>query len=139
MTNPFSSARGLLGLVFLGGIALGAWSMRLYFDHTLKSWDPAERFTAQLTADLKLNQDQKRQVAVILTDQKRSMEDLRDRWKADVRLLARGGEDQIARILTPGQTDEFMRQHDRIHGRMDRFLWMTDTSPTALAAVPLLP
>ncbi len=139
MTNPISSARVYWVLIFLGGVALGAWSMRVYFDHTLKRWDPTERFTAQLSADLRLNQDQKRQVAVILTDQKRSMEDLRDKWKADVRLLARGGEDQIARVLTPTQMDEFMRQHDRIHGRMDRFLWLTETAPTALAAVPLLP
>jgi hypothetical protein len=139
MTNPFGGGRSYLTVVFVVGIALGAWAMRVYFDHTLKTWDPAERLTVQLAEDLHLSVDQKRQVAVILTAQKRRMEDTRDKWRSDVRLLARDGEDQIARVLRADQMDAFMHLHDRIHGRMDRFLWTSDSAPTAIAAAPVLP
>jgi hypothetical protein len=126
-------------VIFLVGIALGAWAMRVYFDHTLRVWDPAERLTVQLTEDLGLSAVQKRQVAVILTAQKRRMEDMRDQWRSDVRLLARDGEDQIARVLRNDQMDTFMHRHDSIHGRMDRFLWASDSAPTAIAAAPVAP
>jgi hypothetical protein len=122
-----------LAMTFLVGLGLGAWAMRFYFDRTLGSWDPAQRFTVELGEDLHLDPDQKRKVTAILVGQKRQMEDLRDRWRADVRVLSREGEDQIAGILAPKQLDLFMGLHDRIHGRMDRFLWTSESGPTAVA------
>lgn len=133
MIRALWSPRWFFLLVFLMGLGVGAWGMRLYFDRTLGSWDPVERFAAKLTEDLRLTPAQRRQVGGILTSQRRKMEDLRDRWRGDVRVLSRQGEDQIAGLLTGEQLDTFMRLHDRIHGRMDLFLWASETKPTAVA------
>lgn len=126
-------------LLFLGaglGLAAGAWGMRLYFDRTLGSWSPADRFLVELDGDLRLTADQREKVADILADQKGLMEGLRKEWRVQVETLDRQGEDRIAAVLTPPQMDVFMRLHDRIHGRMDRFLWTTNADPTALAIAP---
>jgi hypothetical protein len=131
--------RGFVLLAFLGGIALGAWAMRFYFNHTLMAWTPAHRFIQLLDQDLNLSADQRGEVAGILAGQRAKMEDLRGLWKTDVRYLDRDGEDQIARLLTPAQMDVFMRKHDEIHGRMDRFLWAAEAGPTALAVAPGTP
>jgi hypothetical protein len=133
MTRFLSNPKTFLAMAFLVGLGLGAWAMRFYFNRTLGSWDLTERFAVQMSEDLNLKADQKRKVTAVLTDQKRRMEDLRDHWRVDVRLLARQGEDQIAGVLSPEQLDVFMRLHDRIHGRMDRFLWTSETGPTAVA------
>ncbi len=124
----------LLGIIF--GLAAGAWAMRLYFDHTLGTWSPADRLLVKLSGDLKLNPDQREKVADILTDQKDRMEGLRRQWRIQVETLDREGEDRIAGVLLPSQMDLFMGQHDQIHGRMDRFLWTTNADPTALAIAP---
>jgi len=139
MSNPRMFTRGFVLLAFLGGIALGAWAMRLYFDHTLMAWTPAHRFIQLLDQDLNLSADQREKVASVLMDQRSRMEDLRSLWKTDVRYLDRDGEDQIARLLTPIQMDLFMCKHDEIHGRMDRFLWSAEAGPTALAVAPGTP
>lgn len=124
---------------FLGaavGLAAGAWAMRLYFDHTLANWSPADRFLVKLSSDLHLTADQREKVVDILADQKDHMEGLRRQWRVQVETLDREGEDRIAGILTPSQMDLFMGIHDQIHGRMDRFLWTTNADPTALAIAP---
>lgn len=127
-------AFSLVGIVF--GLAAGAWAMRFYFDHTLKSWSPADRFVMKLSGDLHLTPDQNEKVADILADQKDRMEALRRQWRIQVETLDREGEDRIAGTLTPAQMDLFMGKHDQIHGRMDRFLWASNTDPTALAIAP---
>jgi len=124
----------LVGAVL--GLAAGAWGMRLYFDHTLRSWSPADRFVIKLSGDLHLTADQNEKVADILADQKDRMEGLRRQWRVQVEALDREGEDRIAGILTPAQMDLFMGIHDQIHGRMDRFLWTSSADPTALAIAP---
>ena len=124
----------LVGVVL--GLAAGAWGMRLYFDHTLKSWSPADRFLVKLSGDLNLTTSQREKVADILADQKARMEGLRKQWRVQVETLDREGEDRIAGTLTPAQMDVFMNTHDQIHGRMDRFLWTSNTDPTALAIAP---
>lgn len=126
----------LLAGVLLGAL-LGAWGMRLYFDRTLGSWNPSERFLAKLTQDLKMNPDQQVKVAGILQSQKESMETLRRQWRFQVFTLDREGEDAIGRVLNDTQTDAFMAQHDRIHGQMDRYLWDMELGPTALALGPV--
>jgi len=133
VTRFFFNPKTFLAMTFLVGLGLGAWTMRFYFDRTLGAWDPTERFTVQLGEDLHLDTDQRRKVTTILTGQKRQMEDLRDHWRADVRVLSRQGEDQITGLLRPEQLDNFMRMHDLIHGRMDRFLWTSESGPTAVA------
>lgn len=132
MNKPFVFA--LLGVAL--GLAAGAWAMRLYFDHTLKSWSPADRLLVKLSGDLNLNADQREKVGDILADQKSRMEALRRQWRIQVETLDREGEDHIAGTLTPAQMDLFVRMHDQIHGRMDRFLWTTNAEPTALAIAP---
>lgn len=124
----------LVGVVL--GLAAGAWAMRLYFDHTLRAWSPADRFVMKLSGDLRLTPDQNEKVADILADQKNRMEALRRQWRIQVETLDREGEDRIAGILTPAQMDLFMGMHDQIHGRMDRFLWASNADPTALAIAP---
>jgi len=136
MTEPAKSSKSWVLLAFLVGIALGAGAMRVYFTHTIGTWTPAHRFTVKLDEDLRLDPEQIRRVDLILLEQRKSMEDLRSVWKADVRLLAREGEDQIASLLTSLQMDAFMKRHDEIHGRMVRFLWITDADPTAIAVSP---
>jgi hypothetical protein len=118
------------------GIALGGWGMRIYFERTLERWDPASRLLVQLDGDLGLAQDQKAKIAGILTGQKERMEEMRRQWKYQVTALGRHGEDAIASVLTPEQADRFTRIHDRIHVRMDRFLWTADTDPTAISMGP---
>lgn len=124
----------ILGIIL--GLAAGAWGMRWYFNHTLLSWNPANRFVVKLDSDLKLTPDQKEKIAGILASQKERMKGLRKDWERQVGTLGREGEDQIAALLTPQQADDFMRLHDEIHGRMVRFLWASDSSPTALAIAP---
>ena len=128
-----------LFLILIGilvGVAAGAWTMRIYFDRTLVAWNPADRFLFQLTEDLQLTADQRAKVSDILARQKDRMEDLRKQWRFEVVTLDRQGEDEIAGLLTTNQTDKFMRAHDQIHGRMDRFLWTTSAGPTAIAIAP---
>jgi hypothetical protein len=135
MTDLLRSRRGLV-LTFLLGVALGAGAMRAYFTHTLGTWDPADRFAAKLSNDLGLDAGQRRRIEGVLADQRERMEELRKLWKVDVRLLARDGEDRIADLLTSAQMDVYMKRHDEIHGRMVRFLWVTDSNPTAIAVAP---
>lgn len=125
----------LVVLVLFLGVALGAWGMRLYFNHTLGSWNPSIRFLAQLDADLDLTTGQRGKVSDILSEQKDRMEELRRQWKFQVETLDRQGENQIVQALNPNQTERFMKLHDQIHGRMDRFLWST-SGPTAIAISP---
>lgn len=127
----------LLALGLLFGLGAGAWAMRLYFDRTLSSWDPSQRFLMTLDQDLGLNQEQREKVAIILSEQRARMEARRQTWRLEVRTLGREGEDQIARILDPHQTQIFMKKHDEIHGRMDRFMWATDAGPSAVAVGPV--
>ncbi|HVZ80993.1 MAG TPA: hypothetical protein VHE12_09405 [bacterium] len=124
----------ILGVVL--GLAAGAWAMRFYFDHTLRAWSPADRFILQLAGDLNLTPDQREKAADILADQKDRMEALRKQWRYEVETLDRQGEDRLAGILTPAQMDLYVKAHDKIHGRMDRFLWTSNADPTALAIGP---
>jgi hypothetical protein len=121
----------ILGLAL--GLGVGAWAMRLYFDRTLATWDPTERFVARLGQDLNLDADQREHVALVLAEQKGRMELRRQAWRLEVRTLAREGEDQIARLLTPAQNQRFLALHDQIHGRLDRYLWSSETAPSAVA------
>lgn len=123
-----------LALVLMIGLGLGAWGMRLYYDRTLRRWDPAQRFVAQLDADLGLDEEQKERVALVLAEQKARMEVRRHGWELDVRLLGRQGEDAISGLLKADQAKRFSRLHDQIHGRMERFLWASDAAPSAVAA-----
>jgi hypothetical protein len=130
------TVKTLLAGVLLGAL-LGAWGMRLYFDRTLGSWNPSERFLAKLTQDLRMTPDQQVKVAGILQSQKDRMEILRRQWRFQVFTLDREGEDAIGRVLNDTQTDAFMAQHDQIHGQMDRYLWDMESGPTALALGPV--
>lgn len=133
MLRAISRPGVLLVLGLLLGLGGGAWAMRLYFDRTLSSWDPGQRFLVKLDQDLGLNEEQKERVAIILAEQRARMEARRQTWRLEVRTLSREGEDQIARVLDPRQTQLFMKRHDEIHSRMDRFLWATDAGPSAVA------
>ena len=123
-------------LALLLGMAAGAWGMRFYFEHTLKSWNPAERFLTQLNEDLKLTPQQSVKAGEFLAEQKDRMEELRRNWSFQVISLDRDGEDRLSSLLTPAQMELFMKKHDKIHGRMDRFLWNADSGPTAIAVGP---
>ena len=136
MSEQRKSFGGLILLAFLFGIAAGAGAMRMYFTHTLGSWNPSQRFVAKLDQDLGLDADQRRRMAAVLDGQKERMEELRALWNVDVRILAREGEDLIGASLTAPQLDRFMKAHDEIHGWMTRFLWTTDTGSTAIAVAP---
>lgn len=120
-------------LALLLGLGLGAWSMRLYFDRTLRRWDPARRFVAQLGDDLGLDPVQKQRVAIILAEQKARMEARRRGWALDVSLLGRDGEGAIARLLTPRQAERYAAISDQVHDRMERYLWASQDSSTAVA------
>jgi hypothetical protein len=114
-------------------LGLGAWAMRLYFDRTLRTWSPAERFVLRLGADLDLNAEQRERVGLILAEQKARMEVRRLGWRQEVRVLAREGEEQIARLLSPEQAKGFVKIQDEVHGRFDRYLWTSEQSPSAIA------
>lgn len=120
-------------LTLLLGLGLGAWGMRLYFDHTLRRWDPQQVLEAQLDADLHLSGPQKQAVDVILSTQKARMEARRRAWELDVRVLGRVGEDSIAQLLDPDQSGRFSAAHERIHGSVERFLWSSQDASSAVA------
>lgn len=125
-----------LALVALGlalGLGAGAWAMRVYFQRTLMRWDPAERIVYKLGDDLQLSADQRERVALILAEQKGRMELRRQGWRLEVRTLAREGEAQVARILSPQQAERFARIQDDFHGQLDRYLWSSENGPSAIA------
>ena len=136
MTDSKKTCMSVAVLAFLFGIAAGAAAMRMYFTHTLWTWDPAKRFTQKLDQNLDLTASQRKQVSSILLEQKGRMEELKGVWNVDVRLVARDGEDRIGSVLTAPQLDKFMKTHDEIHGWMTRFLWTSEPSSTALAVSP---
>jgi hypothetical protein len=115
------------------GLGLGAWAMRVYFDRTLRTWSPSERFVLRLGADLDLSAEQRERVGLILAEQKGRMEVRRQGWRQEVRVLAREGEEQIAHLLTAEQARRFAKLQDEVHGRFDRFLWTSEDSPSAIA------
>ena len=133
--------RGIIGpvggacLALILGIGLGAWGMRIYFDRTLRRWDPGQRLVEELDAELGLNAEQRERVAVILADQKARMEERRRGWERDVHVLGRDGEDAIARLLDPRQSERFNALHDPIHGSVERYLWASQGGGRAIAAV----
>jgi hypothetical protein len=120
-------------LALLLGLGLGAWAMRLYFDRTLRHGDPEQRFVAQLTGELGLDDVQQQRVAIVLAEQKARMEARRRGWALDVSLLGRDGEGAIVRLLTPKQAKRYAALSDQVHGRMERFLWASQDSSTAVA------
>lgn len=122
-----------LALALLLGLGLGAWGMRLYFDRTLRRWDPQQVLEAQLDGDLHLSDPQKQAIAVILSTQKARMEERRRAWELDVRVLGREGEDSIAQLLDPAQSGRFSAAHERIHGGVERFLWASQDASSAVA------
>lgn len=120
-----------LGLVL--GLGLGAWGMRVYFQNTLLRWDPAERLVLKLGNDLELSAEQRERLALIIAEQKGRMELRRQAWRLEVRTLARDGEQQLAAILSPAQAERFARIQDGFHGQLDRYLWSSDSGPSAVA------
>lgn len=132
LTRPIVLLALGLGL----GLGAGAWAMRLYFQSTLQRWDPAERLVLQLGAELDLDPEQRERLALILAEQKGRMEQRRQAWRIEVRTLAREGEEQLARLLRPAQTERFVALHDKIHGRFDRYLWASEAAPSAVAIGP---
>jgi len=106
--------------------------MRLYFDRTLRQWDPEQRLVAQLDAELDLSDVQKERISIVLAEQKARMEARRRDWELDVRVLGREGEDAISRLLDPRQAERFSAQHDRIHGSVERYLWASQESSSVV-------
>ena len=132
MSANWRQRLSLLAVALLG-LALGAWGMRWYFQRTLERWDPQQRLVLELGQDLDLDKDQQARLGLVLAEARARMEARRQAWRLDVTGLAREGEDQISRLLKPGQVERFERLHDSIHGRMDSFLWASQQEPTALA------
>jgi hypothetical protein len=131
---PGLKPAGMAALALMLGLGIGAWSMRLYFDRTLRHWDPEQRFVAQLAAELGLDDVQQQRVSIVLAEEKARMEVRRRGWALDVSLLGREGEGAIARLLTPAQAQRYSALSDQVHGRMERFLWASQDSSTAVAA-----
>jgi hypothetical protein len=126
----------LLALGAALGLGAGAWAMRLYFQNTLQRWDPAERLVLQVGSELGLSSEQHERLRLILAEQKGRMELRRRAWRLEVRTLAREGEGQLARLLTPAQAERFVARQDSIHGRIDRYLWASESAPSAVAVGP---
>lgn len=132
MLRGLNRQAGATLLALLLGLGLGAWGMRLYFDRTLRQWDPEQRLVAQLDADLDLSEVQKERISIVLAEQKARMEARRMDWELDVRVLGREGEDAIARLLDAKQAARFSAQHERIHGSVERYLWASQGSSSVV-------
>lgn len=118
------------------GMAVGAWGMRLYFDHTLASWDGGQRLVAHLSHELELDVKQRLRVAQILAENKDKADSLRRQRNREVVLLGRRIQDQIAMGLNREQVKKLQTINDNVHSRLVRYLWSEEKGPTALAIAP---
>lgn len=111
-------ALGLIILVFLLGVALGAVGHSIADRRVLgaRTQPPAPflqprpnplRAVARLTADLKLTPDQQKQITDILADTQRRYDAVHDQMNPEFQQIREQGREQIRQVLTPEQRLKF--------------------------------
>lgn len=111
-------ALGLIILVFLLGVALGAVGHSIADRRVLgaRTQPPAPflqprpnplRAVARLTADLKLTPDQQKQITDILADTQRRYDAIHDQMNPEFQQIREQGREQIRQVLTPEQRPKF--------------------------------
>ena len=118
MSSPNSVSRkaiGLLILVFVLGIALGAlgitiFNTRVYGDLRRPPQQPAPttaRAVARINQDLSLSTDQQKRLAEILDGMQAGYNNIRQQMTPQFDAVREQGRNQIRQILTPDQKPKF--------------------------------
>ena len=106
-------------LIFLLGFAAGALALNAY-----RAWSrgggPAvsreERFE-HMFERLKLGDDQKTQVQKILGETREQLQSLRKESEPRVREIRRQADEQLQKVLTPEQWQQFQQMRDEMRGK----------------------
>lgn len=107
-----------VGLIFLSGLVLGAFSHRLYTANIVSaSPGPEEwrkRYMSEMQTRLKLAPDQVGQLNTILDETRASFQQVRERMKPEMDAIRDGQAARIRAMLNEGQRDEYERmRHER--------------------------
>ena len=110
-------ALGLIALVFVLGVALGAVGHSLADRRVLgaRTQSPAllqprpnpPRGVARLTNELNLTPDQQKQIGEILADMQRRYDIIHEQMNPQFEQIREEGHDQIRQVLTPEQRPKF--------------------------------
>ena len=104
--------------IFLLGFAAGALALNAY-----RAWSrgnaPANRQDRfeQMSERLKLNDDQKSQVQKILGDTRERLQALRKESEPRVTDIRRQADEQLQKVLTPEQWQQFQQMREEMRGK----------------------
>ncbi|HEY6189408.1 MAG TPA: hypothetical protein VIW80_17280 [Pyrinomonadaceae bacterium] len=105
-------------LIFVLGFAAGALALNAYraWSRGGASVSREDRF-AQMAERLKLNDDQKSQVQKILGDTRDQLQALRKESEPRVTEIRRQADEQMQKVLTPEQWQQFQQMRDEMRGK----------------------
>jgi Spy/CpxP family protein refolding chaperone len=110
--------RGAALIIFLLGFTAGALALNAY-----RAWAKNEarvsredRFE-QMSARLRLNDDQKSQVQKILGDTREQLQALRKESEPRVKEIRRQADENMQKVLTPEQWQQFQQMRDEMRGK----------------------
>ena len=106
-------------LLFLSGVAVGAFGLRLYtlnsVSASVNTRNPEEfrrRYVAELRTRLKLTDDQVNRLGPILDETRQRYHDLHEKHKPEMKLIQDDQVQKIRAILTDAQQTEYTRLLD---------------------------
>lgn len=116
-----------LGLLFLSGVAVGAFGLRLYTLNSVRAGgrpSPEEfkhRYVAELRTRLSLTDDQVNKVGPILDETRKQFHELHEKHKPELKAIQDEQTQKIRALLTDSQQTEYgkfldEREKQRAHG-----------------------
>jgi Spy/CpxP family protein refolding chaperone len=113
--------------IFLLGFAAGALALNAY-----RKWErSSDRRPGldQVLSNLNLNEDQKTQVAQILTDSRQQLQTLRKESEPRFAEIRRQADERLQKVLTPDQWKQFQQERDKTRSRNRRGRGYDSSSP----------
>lgn len=105
-----------LVLLFLSGVAVGAFGLRLYNLHSVHANGPRpnseefrRRYIADLSSRLKLTDDQVSKLGPILDETGKQIRELREKHRPELKAIQDEQTQKIRAILDPSQQAEFSK------------------------------
>jgi hypothetical protein len=110
--------RGAAVIIFLLGFTAGALALNAYrrWERSNAAQTRQQRFDRMLD-DLKLNADQKKQVAQILGDARQQLQSLRKESEPRVEEIRRQADEHLQKVLTAEQWKQFQQERDKMRSR----------------------